>query len=115
MRTMRAVPTILILVAFVLAASASLGAAPPDPVRVDDWSSRQPGPLELGKTWQFYPFETSTVKQPPSIVVDDGRPALSLATEREPVRVGRTIAVDVREKPWLVWEWKPLVLPDGGD
>ena len=85
-------------------------------VRVDDWTSRQPGRLELGKTWRLYPFEgRGGVKQPPAIVAVDGRRALSLATEGEAVRVGRTVVVDVRKKPWLVWEWKPLVLPDGAD
>jgi DUF3047 family protein len=94
----------------------TLGAGPAAPVRVDDWESHQPGRLELGKVWRTYPFHVrDVVKQPPAIVVDDGRHALSLTTESEAVRVGRTLKVDVRRTPWLVWQWKPLVLPDGAD
>lgn len=95
---------------------ATVGASPAGPVRVDDWDSREPGPLELGKAWRTYPFhERGDAKTPPAIVVDDARRALRLVTEGEAVRVGRSLKVDVRRTPWLVWEWKPLVLPDGAD
>lgn len=92
----------------------TLGAGPPGAVRVDDWESRQAGPL--AGAWRTYPFhERPAFKQPPAIVEDDGRHALRLATDAEAMRIGRTMKVDVRRTPWLVWEWKPLVLPQGGD
>jgi hypothetical protein len=31
------------------------------------------------------------------------------------MRLGRAIKADIRNTPWLVWEWKALVLPAGGD
>jgi hypothetical protein len=94
----------------------TLGAGPAAPVRVDDWGSRDPGPLELGTAWRTYPFyERGVVKHPPAIVVDDARHALRLTTDGEAIRVGRPLKVDVRRTPWVVWEWKPLVLPDGAD
>ena len=106
----------LSLTAAALALAATLGAAPSGDIRVDDWESRALGPVELGNRWRTYPFfERPVFKQPPAMVEDDGRRALRLATEGEAMRVGRAIKVDLRRTPWLVWEWKPLVLPGGGD
>lgn len=94
----------------------SLDAEPPGAVRVDDWDSRQAGPIDLGGPWRIYPFTArSSFKHPPAIVLDDGRPALRLSTEQEAMRVGRALKLDLRRTPWLVWEWKPLVLPERAD
>ena len=94
----------------------TLGAAPSGDIRVDDWDSRALGPVELGNRWRTYPFfERAVFKQPPAIVEDDGRRVLRLGTVGEAMRVGRAIKIDLRRTPWLVWEWKPLLLPDGGD
>ncbi|OGK86241.1 MAG: hypothetical protein A2W08_04875 [Candidatus Rokubacteria bacterium RBG_16_73_20] len=99
-----------------LATALLLGAGPSGAVRVDDWESRQAGPLDLGGAWRTYPFyERPAFKQPPAIVVDDGRHALRLTTDNESARLGRALKVDLRRTPRLVWEWKPLVLPEGGD
>ena len=93
----------------------TLGAGPVSTVRVDDWDAQPIGPLNLSATWRRYAGESTVFKQPPAIVQDDGRPVLQLMTDREAMRVGRTLKVDPKKTPWLVWEWKPLVLPKGGD
>ncbi len=93
----------------------ALGAGPVTTVRVDDWAARPVGPLDLSTTWQRYPEEGTAFKQPPAIVQDDGRRVLQLTTDDEAMRVGRALKVDLDKTPWLVWEWKPLVLPEGGD
>lgn len=104
------------LAATVLAAVVALGAGPQGSVRVDDWDAHQAGPLKLSGAWRTYPFyERATFKQPPAIVLDAGRPVLHLVTGNEAMRVGRPMKVDLRQTPWLAWEWKPLVLPPGGD
>jgi hypothetical protein len=91
-------------------------AAPGDPLRLDTWDALQTGPLDLSGTWRPYPVtERHTFKHPPTIVVDNGRRALRLVTDGEPMRIGRAMSLDVKDKPRLVWEWKPLVLPEGGD
>src|SRR5256712_6454288 len=54
-------------------------------------------------------------KQPPTIALDNGRRVLELVTGRDTMASGRPFAVDARETPWLVWEWKALLLPEGGD
>jgi hypothetical protein len=104
------------LAAVAVAVAATVGAASPGNIRVDDWDAHPLGPLELGKRWRTYPFfERGVFKQAPAIVEADGRHALRLISDGEAVRVGRAIKVDVRRTPWLVWDWKPLVLPERGD
>lgn len=99
-----------------LAAALAFGAAATATVRVDDWSARPAGPLPLGAEWRVYPFTArASFKHPPTIVLDDGRSALRLLTENESMAVGRSVSVDLAKTPWLAWEWKPLVLPAGGD
>jgi hypothetical protein len=93
----------------------ALGAGPASTVRVDTWQISPLGPLDLSAQWRRYPPERTTFKQPPAIVQDDGRRVLQLATVGEAMRVGRSLPIDPRATPWLVWEWKALVLPDGGD
>ena len=93
----------------------TLGAGPVSTVRVDDWDAQPIGPLNLSATWRRYADERAVFKQPPAIVQDEGRPVLQLMTDGEAMRVGRTLKVDLKKTPWLVWEWKPLVLPEGGD
>ena len=93
----------------------SLGAGPAPAVRVDNWDAYPVGPLDRSAEWRRYPPESTPFKQSPAIVMDDGRPALQLATGGEAMRVGRALKIDTEKTPWLVWEWKPLVLPDGGD
>jgi hypothetical protein len=93
----------------------TLGAGPLPAVRLDDWNAYPPGPLDLSGAWQRYPPAATPFKDPPAIVLDEGRPVLRLVTAGEAMRVGRRPRVDLQATPWLVWEWKPLVLPEGGD
>jgi Protein of unknown function (DUF3047) len=93
----------------------TLGAGPVSTVRVDNWEAYPIGPLDLSAKWRRYAEERTTFKRPPAIVQDDGRPVLQLMTDGEAMRIGRTLKIDPKKTPWLVWEWKPLVLPAGGD
>ena len=91
------------------------GAAVKGPVRVDNWDAAAPGPVDLS-VWRVYPFTLSPkFKQPPAIVVEDGRRALRLRTDNEAIRIGRAVKVDLKATPWLAWEWKALDLPARGD
>jgi hypothetical protein len=93
----------------------TLGAGPGSTVRVDNWDAYPVGPLDLSAEWRPYPPERTAFKQPPTIVQDDGRRVLQLATAGEAMRIGRTLQIDPKQTPWLVWEWKVLMLPEGGD
>lgn len=93
----------------------ALGEGPVTTVRIDDWDRQPLGALDLSKAWHRYPEEPGAFTQPPAIVQDEGRRVLQLTTEGEAMRVGRAVRVELDRTPWLVWEWKPLVLPAGGD
>ena len=66
-----------------------LGAGPVSTVRVDTWDAHPVGPLSLSGEWRRYPFERTSLKQPPAILQDDGRPVLQLTTVDEPPWAGR--------------------------
>ena len=85
-------------------------------VPIDDWNDYPLGalPLTAPSKWSIY-SSMPVFKQPPAIVVDNGRRALRLKTDRETMAIGRTIHADIAMVSMLVWEWKPLVLPAGGD
>jgi hypothetical protein len=93
----------------------TVGAGPASTVRVDNWDAYPSGPLNLSAEWLRYPPERTPFKRPPAIVPDEGRPVLQLTTAGEAMRIGRNLTIDVKRTPWLTWEWKALVLPDGGD
>lgn len=97
-----------------LAALLALGAGAGSGVRLDSWESYPAGRLDLSGVWRAYPSEQK-FRHPPAIVLDGTRPALSLKTENEAMRIGRSVKIDPRETPWLTWEWKAVVLPEGGD
>jgi Protein of unknown function (DUF3047) len=99
----------------IVAGIVTLGAGPASTIRVDSWSAYPIGPLELSGEWRRYPPEPTALRQPPAIVLEAGRPVLQLTTSGEALRIGRSLKVDVSKTPWLVWEWQPLALPDGGD
>jgi hypothetical protein len=99
----------------IAAAVLTLGAGPGSTVRVDNWDAYAVGPLDLSAEWRRYPPERGTLKHAPEVVVEAGRPVLQLTTFGEAVRIGRTLKIDLAKTPWLVWDWKPLVLPEGGD
>jgi hypothetical protein len=91
-----------------------LGADAGSDVRVDNWDSYPAGALDLSGVWRSYPSEQKW-KQAPAIIVDGNRSVLSLRTDSESMRVGRSVKINPRETPWLAWEWKAVVLPAGGD
>jgi len=103
-------------VTLVLFATALLtGAASKGTVRMDNWDELTPGPVDVS-VWRVYPFgKPPKFKDPPAIVMDDGRRALLLRTDNEAVRIGRAVQVDLNQTPWLAWEWKAVELPERGD
>jgi hypothetical protein len=93
----------------------ALGAGPAPSVRVDDWDSQPIGALDLSRTWQPYGEASTVFKRPPAVVLDEGRRVLQLETDGEAMRIGRPVRVELDKTPVLTWEWKALVLPEGGD
>jgi len=101
---------------FLLMVPWSAWAAQGDIVSVDNWTEYPVGVLPVsgpGK-WKIY-SSMKVFKHPPSIVIDEDRRALLLKTDHETMAIGRSIHADTATSRILVWEWKPLVLPVGGD
>ena len=104
------------ILCLLLGASLVVGANPAAPTRVDDWDEDGAGPLVMTRHWSFYPSSAKRMfKTPPAVVLDGGRKVLQLKTDHESVGVWRAVEVDVSATRRLVWQWKPLVLPEGGD
>ncbi len=99
-----------------LMVSVSVWAAPGDIVSVDNWTEYPVGALLLSVpgTWKVY-SSMKVFKYPPTVVLDDARRALRLKTDHETMAIGRSFHLDVATTRTLMWEWKPLVLPVGGD
>jgi hypothetical protein len=99
-----------------LMVSVSVGAAPGDIISVDNWTGYPVGALVLSVpgTWTVY-SSMKVFKYPPTVVLDDARRALRLKTDHETMAIGRSFHLDVATTRTLMWEWKPLTLPVGGD
>jgi hypothetical protein len=83
--------------------------------RVDTWDQNV-GPLDLSGRWQPYPgSSTGKVKAPPAVGRDEGRSVLRLETDHESVAIWRQLEIDPAAMRYLVWEWKVMRLPVGGD
>jgi len=99
-----------------LMVSVSVWAAPGDIIWVDNWTEYPVGALLLSVpgTWKVY-SSMKVFKYPPTVVLDDARRALRLKADHETMAIGRSFHLDVATTRTLMWEWKPLVLPVGGD
>lgn len=85
-------------------------------VRVDTWDTAPDGPLDLSRDWQLNPHAPSTTfRYPPAIILDGPHRALRIRTDHESVSIWRMVRADLRRTPRLVWDWKVLGLPAGGD
>jgi hypothetical protein len=108
-------PGLVIAIVLLTAMAAGAQPAPLTPGRLDTWATAAEGPF-VSPEWQRYPGSAPpALKFPPTVVVDAGRPVLEIKTENESVKLGRAVRIDVAKTPRLVWEWKAVVLPQGGD
>lgn len=106
---------LVMVVVLILSMSTGAEFASGTPERLDTWTTASEGPF-VSREWQFYPGSIpQSLKSPPAIVVDAGRLVLEIKTENESIKLGRAVRIDVTKTPRLVWEWKAMVLPQGGD
>ncbi len=99
-----------------LTISVSAWAMHGDSVSVDDWADYPVGTrlLSVPGPWKVY-SSMKVFKYPPTVVVDEAQRALRLKTDHETMAIGRAMQLDVTTLSTLTWEWKPLLLPEGGD
>ena len=90
-------------------------AAPPESRRivVEDWSQQREGRTGIPDGWKRQPW--GTPRYDFTVIVDGPGKVLRMRSENDNSIISKEIAVDVRQFPLLVWRWKVVTLPVGGD
>jgi len=100
------------LVLAICVAAVAVAAEPPT-FGVEDWSRHalgRPGIPEgwSGQSWGSPQYDLT-------VVTDGSDRVLHLKSRGDNSTISKEIKVDVKELPLLVWRWKAVVLPAGGD
>lgn len=100
------------LVLSVLAAASTVPAELPT-MLVEDWSRQQEGKTGIpdgwkGQSWGSPKYEFTVVAEGPGKV-------LRLRSRNDNSTISKEVRVDLRQLPILVWRWKVVTLPTGGD
>jgi hypothetical protein len=107
---MRRFPLCLVLA--ICVAAVPVAAEPPTLV-VEDWSRQPLGHPGIPEGWSGQSWGNP---QYDLIVVTDGSDrVLHLRSRGDNSTISKEIKVDVKELPLLVWRWKAVTLPAGGD
>ena len=107
---MRRFPVGLVLA--ICTAAVAIAAVPPSFV-VEDWSRQPLGRTGIPEGWSGQSWGNP---QYDLIVVTDGSDrVLHLRSRADNSTISKEIKVDVKELPLLVWRWKAVTLPAGGD
>jgi hypothetical protein len=80
---------------------------------VENWSQQREGATGIPDGWQGQSW--GSPKYDFTVVSDGGRRALHLRSQSDNSAITREVAVDVKRFPLLVWRWKVVTLPVGGD
>ena len=100
------------LVLAICVAAVAVAAEPPTFV-VEDWSRQALGRPGIPEGWSGQSWGDP---QYDLIVVTDGSDrVLHLRSRADNSTISKEIKVDVKELPLLVWRWKAVTLPAGGD
>ena len=100
------------LVLTICVAAVAIAAEPPSLV-VEDWSRQPLGRTGIPEGWSGQSWGNP---QYDLIVVTDGSDrVLHLRSRGDNSTISKEIKIDVKELPLLVWRWKAVTLPAGGD
>ena len=100
------------LVVTICVAAVAVAAEPPTLV-VENWSRQPLGRTGIPEGWSGQSWGNP---QYDLIVVTDGSDrVLHLRSRGDNSTISKEIKVDVKELPLLVWRWKAVTLPAGGD
>ena len=107
---MRVSSVIVPLAVFVVAAVAAA-----DEIIIEDWKAYKVGAIGLPAQWAAQNWGTPNY-QNIKIVDDDGRRALHMKSVNDSTTINREVKgkVHLKDTPILEWEWKSIVLRDGG-
>lgn len=100
------------LLSLVVAAAMALAA---DVVVVENWSTQAPGTKGIPPPWQKQRWGSPVYDF--TIVEDGGRRVLHMKSANDSSTISKEIKgkVSLKDTPVLVWSWKVVTLPRGGD
>ena len=99
--------------ALAILAAASAAPAETSTILVEDWSRQPQGRAGIPQGWSGHAW--GSPKYDFAVVPDGPDPALRLRSRGDNSTISKEIKVDVKAFPLLVWRWKVVTLPAGGD
>ena len=96
----------------ILTAAIAVSAESPAIV-VEDWSTQPPGRAGIPDGWTGQSW--GNPRYDFTVVTDGSERVLHLKSRGDNSTISKEIKIDVRELPLLVWRWKAVALPAGGD
>jgi Protein of unknown function (DUF3047) len=87
--------------------------AEPTPLLVEDWSQQHEGKTGVPDGWTGHSW--GNPKYEFTVVVEGGHKVLHLRSQNDNSTISKEVRVDVKQFPILVWRWKVVTLPKGGD
>ncbi|HET8578449.1 MAG TPA: DUF3047 domain-containing protein [Methylomirabilota bacterium] len=80
---------------------------------VEDWSKQPQGKTGIPDGWQGQTW--GSPKYDFRIVAESSHRVIHLKSHDDGSTISKEIKVDVKQYPYLQWQWKAVVLPKGGD
>jgi hypothetical protein len=99
--------------ALALLAAASAAPAETSTILVEDWSRQPQGHTGIPQGWSGHSW--GSPKYDFATVADGAERVLRLKSRGDNSTISKEITVDVKQFPLLVWRWKVVTLPAGGD
>jgi Protein of unknown function (DUF3047) len=99
--------------ALAILAAASAAPAETSTILVEDWSRQPQGRAGIPQGWSGHSW--GSPKYDFTAVGDGVERVLRLRSHGDNSTISKEIRVDVKEFPLLVWRWKVVTLPAGGD
>jgi hypothetical protein len=104
--------------ALLAAAVIALGAAPllqaqGTAIVVEDWSKQPIGKAGIPDGWQGQTW--GSPKYDFHIVAEGSQRSIHLKSRDDGSTISKEIKIDVKQYPFLQWQWKAVALPKGGD
>jgi len=96
----------------ILTAAIAVSAESPAIV-VEDWSTQPSGGAGIPDGWTGQSW--GNPRYDFTVVTDGSERVLHLKSRGDNSTISKEIKIDVRELPLLVWRWKAVALPAGGD
>ncbi len=99
--------------ALAIIAAASTASAQAPTIVVEDWSRQPPGRTGIPEGWSGQSW--GSPRYDLAAFSEGSGQVLRLRSRGDNSTISKEIKIDVRELPVLVWRWKMVTLPAGGD